>query len=203
MGAFLCCCCKNKVDVKVEAPASEPVPEQAIQRVSHRAGTPAEQATPTKDDLTMLAAARRWERSQPAEQAPILRQQHRGPEGEVLDRVALLTKIFRAMDSNDDGHVVWVEFTRNVGSLVMRKWFTHMNDNHDDGMLNLQDWLSGMLQLGDSLSDEEFEAELCSTMTKGLGQIIDGTNALDPTTPISPGRVSPTVPRSLKSMTRL
>lgn len=151
----------------------------------------------------MLAAARRWERSQPAEQAPILRQQHRGPEGEVLDRVALLTKIFRAMDSNDDGHVVWVEFTRNVGSLVMRKWFTHMNDNHDDGMLNLQDWLSGMLQLGDSLSDEEFEAELCSTMTKGLGQIIDGTNALDPTTPISPGRVSPTVPRSLKSMTRL
>ena len=84
-----------------------------------------------------------------------------------LDRKAILTEIFTAMDVDGDGCVDFEEYKACVQSEMMLKFFAFMDGLGDgDGSLQLKEWLEGMGKLGMNMTDEQFQAELAATMDK-------------------------------------
>jgi Ca2+-binding EF-hand superfamily protein len=79
------------------------------------------------------------------------------------ERLASLKKVFKEMDIDGDGTVDFKEYKASTSNATLLALFTHMDESGDgNGELTLDEWLSTMAKVGNSMTDEQFEADLLS-----------------------------------------
>ena len=105
----------------------------------------------------------------------------------AASRLELLTDIFKALDTDGDGAITKEEFEERVAHPTLKSAFAFIDSQgNSDGMLQLDEWLRVIGQLGESYSDEAFEAEFSTIISeKAAEQLKEEAVAAMPELPAS------------------